>query len=321
MSSFTKKQEILLSIHEAYYENTIEEYEYYSLLLEYTLAETRDSAIRTGIRETKSTVKDILGEVEKVQRKLKNRKDVPLTISDKGFIAGVATAAGINIALMMLVGGADIALSAATAMVVTPLAKYNLPFVDPIYRTTVKPFLEQLTNRKQKKAETIADDCRSLKERIQELRSAHEDKKITPEEAQRRANALMKNVMSCAMKIDKLEYEIQKSLNKLDAKIQENKNKVKQNPSNENYKKLNKLKVKKESIEETQKYLRDNTKGQITTAIVSRYAAQYNIEEGINGKYSKSDMTKLYDRMLADKKSNNIPNKHIIAVQKYIEAL
>jgi hypothetical protein len=218
---------------------------------------------RKGIREIKSVKVDMMNEVKDAVNKIKNSKNEKITVSDVGQITGIATAIGLQVVLTALAGPMDYLINAAVAMITVPLKDYNFSFINPIYKTTTKPFLDEIINRHHKKAEGIIDTAKSLKKDLEKVNA--NTNKYKKSEYDKIVNDIIKNMKSLGSEIDRFRYKMQRELTKIEVKIQLQKNIIDENKkhevSNENaYNKLNKLKGKKQSLNDTMDFFDKNIK-------------------------------------------------------------
>lgn len=316
-NKFSNEKEILLHIHEAYHNKDITENEYQQLLYEYTLKEKSRIVGRKIKRMGGNLYNDVHDEFTQSIDDMKD-KGLASKASGVGRLAGIVGAVGIRAAGLVAVGPVDWALSGAVACVTIPTKQFNIPVLEPIYKTSTKPFIDEIQDKYKNKAESLVDTAKSLKRQSDELRHQCESGKLTNEEAAKKSNELMRNIESLSKSIDKLQSAIQKDIDKIDDKIKALHAKKGSKKVDE---KIQKLTAKSATLRTIKSDAADKAQSKVNSSasegVLTTYAHKYRVKEELNGRYSKANVQKIYKNMQMD----NAPENHLKAVKTYMEQL
>lgn len=319
-----------LSINEAFINNEIDYEQFNQLMFEYTLKEEINIGGRKVKRMGGEFYQSIKEEFEKCVNSWK-KGGLCGKGSSVGRVVGITTAAGVRIAGLIAMGPVDWALNGAAALVTIPLKDYDCPLTTPLYRTSTKPFIDEIRNRHTKKCESIVDTAKGLKERAIELRKKSESGELNPTQVENQINKLMKDILSLAKSIDREHDSIQKDIDKLADKMERRKqirggytdgddhyHKMKHDM--ENLKNLHdRLGTKPEDKynSKSKTDVRDVVNKSQAEAVMTKYANKYRIKEQLNGSFDKKDCQYVINNMVR----NSAPKEDIKVVKSYIRSL
>lgn len=319
-----------LHINEAYINNEINYSEFNQLMLEYSRNEMINIAGRKVKRMGAEYLVNIRDEFEKTVNSWKKRGFVNRA-SAVCRVTGITISAGARVGGALAVGPIDWALNGAAALITLPVKDYDIPLTTPLYKTTTKPFIDEIKNRHAKKCEGIVDTAKGLKERALVLRKKSENGELNPTQIESQVNKLMKDILSLAKSIDKEHEAIQKDIDKTAVKMERiSKSRSGYTDGSNEY---HRLKHKMDDLKQLHdklsavpkdKYdskskpkIRDMLNDGRTETIMTKYANKYRIKEQMNGRYKKSDCQTILRQMVKD----SAPDADIKAVKSYIQSL
>lgn len=319
-----------LSINEAYMNNEIDYEQFNQLMFEYTLKEHLNISGRKVKRMAGEFYDSINEEFKKTIESWK-REGLVSKASAVGRVVGISASAGVRVAGLMAVGPVDWALNGATALVTIPLKDYDCPLTTPLYKTSTKPFIDEIRDRHTKKCEGIVDTAKSLKERALELRKKSESGELNPTQVENKVNKLMKDILSLAKSIDREHDSIQKDIDKIADKME--RHKQTHGGSTDGDVEYHKMKRKMENLKSLHdrlgtkpedKYdsksktdVRDAVNKSQAEAVMTKYANKYRIKEQLNGSFDKTDCQYVINKMVR----NSAPKDDIKIVKSYIQSL
>ena len=323
-----------LHINEAYMLGEIDYNEFNKLMYEYTKEEHANIVGHKLVRMGADFYHSISEEFDKMVNSWK-KKGFCGKASAVGRVIGITLATGVRVAGALAVGPVDWALNAAAALITIPATDFDISILTPLYKTTTKPFIDEIKNHHANKCESLHATAKKLKNDGLELRQKVTNNEITAAELERSINKLMKNILSLAKDIDKEHAAIQKDIDKTAERMERiKKQRGGVTDGSQEYHslkhKLENLKKAHDSLGKPSEYkyskdnkteIHDDAVGAKAEALLTKYAQKYrnnhqiSIHERPDGTFSKSDARLILREMIKD----NVPKNDLKAVKEYLK--